>query len=240
MPLLQTRDSAHAADTDARDLPGIGIFAVRLNRLRGIGPDGHYRCLGGRARRDVSKSPRRTAAGRARSAAPAAPESSSPQSSGRSSPPDTSNTDDGVNALMNSGLGVGLLIGGAVAAGCAAVSPYALPRLALHDEGSSRSRLSAVPGIHDEPGYLQMVPIPWETKPFAVRLDVEYMESFDGLDNLVLDLLVETCCASTSARSWNRFEEPDGVGGDSLNLGNCNLLYRFAQGELGRSASAWA
>ncbi len=134
---------------------------------------------------------------------------------------------------MNSGLGVGLLIGGAVAAGCAAVSPYALPRLALHDEGFFESAYFPPCPYHDEPGYLQMVPIPWETKPFAVRLDVEYMESFDGLDNLGAHLLVETAPRIDFGASWNRFEEPDGVGGDSLNLGNCNLLYRFAQGELG-------
>jgi hypothetical protein len=75
--------------------------------------------------------------------------------------------------------------------------------------------------------------IPGETKPFAVRLDVEYMETFDRLDNLGGHLLVETGPRIDLSGSWNRLEERDDSGRDSLNIGNCNLLYRFAQGDRG-------
>ena len=73
-----------------------------------------------------------------------------------------------------------------------------------------------------------------DRKPFAVRLDVEYMETFDRLDNLGAHLFVETAVRTAIGASWYNFEERDDNGRrDSLNVGNCNLMYRFAQGDFG-------
>jgi hypothetical protein len=59
------------------------------------------------------------------------------------------------------------------------------------------------------------------------------METFDGLDNLGGRLLVEDAPRVGFGASWNCLEERDGDRRDTLNIGNCNLLYRFAQGDLG-------
>ena len=127
--------------------------------------------------------------------------------------------------------GWGLLAIGA--AGAVAVSPYALPRMAMNDEGFFESSYFEPWPHYDEDGYLRSFEIPGVTRPFAVRLDVEYLETFDRLDNLGSHLLIETAPRLDFGASWNHLEERDDNGRDSLNIGNWNLMYRFAQGELG-------
>jgi len=59
------------------------------------------------------------------------------------------------------------------------------------------------------------------------------METFDRLDNLGGHLLIEDAPRVAFGASWGHLEDRDGDRCDSLNVGNCNLLCRSAQGELG-------
>jgi len=87
----------------------------------------------------------------------------------------------------------------------------------------------------DFQGYIQTRDVAAKTKPWAVRLDAEYAETFNHLDNVIDGhLLIETAPRFGLAASVNHLEEKlDDGGRDRLDLGDCNLVYRFAQGEWG-------
>ncbi len=85
-----------------------------------------------------------------------------------------------------------------------------------------------------ESAYIATTEINRQTKPWAARLDVEYIETFDRLDNLAGHLLIETAPRLGLDTSVNHLEErmPNGRY-DSLQIGDCNFVYRFAQGTWG-------
>jgi hypothetical protein len=67
-----------------------------------------------------------------------------------------------------------------------------------------------------------------------MRLDIEYVETFDDLDRFGGHLLVETAPRFGLTASASRLEErvSDGTW-DHLQMGDCNVVYRFAQGDWG-------
>jgi len=113
-------------------------------------------------------------------------------------------------------------------------SPIWVPK-ALLDDYSFTSSGYFLPFPYDgAQGYIRTTEFPPQAKPWSVRLDVEYVETFDQLDSLGSHLLVDTASRLGVAASWDHLEERLFDGGrDSLQIGDCNLVYRFAQGDWG-------
>ena len=102
--------------------------------------------------------------------------------------------------------------------------------------------------MEERPGDLQMGyylahPYPADDRPFlatsdadpdyqalSFRSQVEYGNDFDGVERLGVSLRMETAVRLGIDSSWSRYEE-DLPGGttDTLNLGDVDLTYRFAQ-----------
>ena len=84
------------------------------------------------------------------------------------------------------------------------------------------------------PGYILTTGPSATAKPLAVRVDVEYVETFDRLDNLGGHLLIETAPRFGVTAAVNHLEERLADGDrDQLTIGDCNFVYRFAQGPWG-------
>ena len=123
-----------------------------------------------------------------------------------------------------------LCLAGLYFAGAAVTSPIWVPTTFLGDDLTSAGYFPPYP-YDDVSGYIQPLDSSIGTKPFAVRLDVEYVETFDCLDNLGGHLLVDSASRLGVDASWNHLEERfQDNRYDSLEIGDVNLVYRFAQG----------
>jgi hypothetical protein len=117
------------------------------------------------------------------------------------------------------------------AAGAIILSPLWAPRAMLGDDFNGSGYFVRFPYDGDA-GYIRTSRCGEKTRPLAVRLDVEYAETFDRLESVNGHLLVETSPRFGVAAALNHLEErlPSG-GRDRLDIGNCNVVYRFAQNE---------
>jgi hypothetical protein len=116
-------------------------------------------------------------------------------------------------------------------AGAIILSPLWVPHAMLGDDFADIGRFVRFP-YDGGSGYIHTNGYAGTTKPLAVRLDVEYGETFNRLDSISGHLLVETALRVGVAASWNHLEERlPGGGRDQLDLGNCNFVYRFAQNQ---------
>jgi hypothetical protein len=126
-----------------------------------------------------------------------------------------------------------LILAGFCLAGAAVTSPVWVPKAALDDNTFSFDGRFARFPYDNLSGYIQPFDAGGQTKPWAVRLDAEYVETFDRLDNVIGGhLLVDTASRFGLSASFNHLEEElSGGGRDRLQVGDCNLVYRFAQSE---------
>ena len=108
-------------------------------------------------------------------------------------------------------------------------SPFWAPHCLLSDDFANTGYFRHFP-YEQESDYIEKSCCRAMTRPLALRLDAEYLATFDRLDILDAHLLLSTASRFGVAASWNHLEErlPDG-GRDRLSLGDCNLVYRFAQ-----------
>ncbi len=147
-----------------------------------------------------------------------APESPTPNRSGKS--------DSGWNFDIDD---APLWIYGLIAVGAGVTSPIWGPHYLLDDDFSNAGYFRPFPydaGLD----YIEKAWSPGIARPLAVRLDAEYATSFDRLDNLAGHLLVETAPRFGLAASWTYLDGRLADGGhDTLSLGDCDLVYRFAQ-----------
>ena len=103
------------------------------------------------------------------------------------------------------------------------------PHYLLEDDFSDAGYFRLFP-YERESDYIEKCPILGQTRPLALRLDAEYVATFDRLDIFDAHLLLSTASRFDVAASWNHLEERlPGGGRDKLSLGDCNLVYRFAQ-----------
>ena len=89
---------------------------------------------------------------------------------------------------------------------------------------------ASVSGPTANPGSMTIDGWKLEARYWAGRLDVEYGKSLDDLDRIGAHLLLSTTSRFGIDAQWNYLEERRPGGRlDHLQLGDCNLIYRFAQ-----------
>jgi hypothetical protein len=115
--------------------------------------------------------------------------------------------------------------------GVVATSPIWVPQGWLQDNFTNPGYFHRFP-YDGASGYLTTIDSSPDTKPWAVRMDVEYLDTFDRLDNLGGHLLVDTATRLGVTASWDHLEERvSDRARDALQIGDANLVYRFAQSE---------
>ena len=70
-------------------------------------------------------------------------------------------------------------------------SPFTVPHLVLDDDFANNGYFQHFPYEREE-GYIRKLPLRGETRPLAIRLDAEYVATFDNLYNINGHLLVST------------------------------------------------
>jgi hypothetical protein len=127
--------------------------------------------------------------------------------------------------------GSALLGGLIIGTGALVASPIWVPQVLLGDAHGDSEGFHGFP-YDGAPCYAAASDRAAGARPLVVRLDVDYLETFDRLNSVNGCLLVETVSRFGLDTSWNHFEERLRSGGhDQLSLGDCNLVYRFAQSE---------
>jgi len=117
------------------------------------------------------------------------------------------------------------------AVGAVILSPLWVPHAILGDDFNDSGYFARFPYDGDS-GYISASRSAEKTKPVAVRLDMEYAETFNRLDSVNGHLLVETAPRFGLAASFSHLEEKLPRGGrDRLDIGDCNFVYRFAQNQ---------
>ncbi len=113
------------------------------------------------------------------------------------------------------------------------LSPFLLPRLALTDEGAP-GRFLEYPYQHGQGFWRVFDPTTLARQPrWSVRPRAEGGTDFDELERFGLGLELEHASRFGLDGAWNRWREDLGPAGtDELDLGDLNLVYRFAQSEL--------
>lgn len=120
---------------------------------------------------------------------------------------------------------LGTLIGWTV------LAPFLLPRMALEDPGET-GRFLEYP-YREGPGYWRFASADPLEQPrrWSLRPRVEAGTDFDDLERFGLGLVLEHASRFGLDATWNRWREDLGGGAtDELDLGDLNLVYRFAQG----------
>lgn len=116
--------------------------------------------------------------------------------------------------------------------GAIATSPIWVPHALLGDDFRDPGVFFHNFPYDGAPCYASAIDGKSRTRPFAVRLGIDYLDTFDRLDSISGRLLVETTSRFGLDASWNHFEETLRDGGrDQLELGDFNLVYRFAQSD---------
>lgn len=109
-------------------------------------------------------------------------------------------------------------------------APFWAPKMALDDDYVARGFFPRFP-YDGQPGYLQIEP-PADTphRNWAMRLDAEYLDSFDDIRSVGGNLLLSTTWRVGLDASFAQLQESLGDGDrDRLWLGDCNFVFRFAQ-----------
>jgi len=106
--------------------------------------------------------------------------------------------------------------------------PFRAPREILHDEGAAPARFQEFPW-RDGPGYwIAPEDVPTD-KHWSLQPRFELGTDYDGLERTGLGLELEHESRFGLDLTWNRFREDLSVGTDQLDLGDANIVYRFAQ-----------
>lgn len=171
------------------------------------------------------------------------PSSNGGESAPRSDERPARNTDDdasqstdddggGVQAGLAEALGVAYLANGAIhLAGLAVTSPIWGPIGILEHDYSAEAHFPRFP-YDDVPGYLTTDPYSLVNRRWAARLSGEYREPFDDIQIVGGRLLVSTTSRFGLDTQWDYWQEHRADDShDQLWSGDCNLVFRFAQGE---------
>jgi hypothetical protein len=122
-----------------------------------------------------------------------------------------------------------LILAGAIGAGLVVSSPFWAPHTLLDDNYSTPEYFTRYP-YANTPGYLVDPGSQVPTSSFAVRLDADYVEAFDHLDLINGHILVSTTSRiEFDARIQHLGETMPGGPDDELWIGDCNVMFRFAQ-----------
>ncbi len=154
-----------------------------------------------------------------------------PASPARLPPPDAPSRTSNSGSDPDLPLDPSLFLAGAMFAGVAASSPIWGPIALTQEEDIVGSGYFPRFPYNDFDGYIQSRDTPSQTKPWSVRFDAEYAETFDSLDNVLGGhLLIDTAPRFGLTASYTHLEERLADDSrDRLELGDCNLVYRFAQ-----------
>lgn len=121
------------------------------------------------------------------------------------------------------GTGFVMIVGGAL------TSPFWAPHAVLGDSFQSEALFPRFP-YDASSGYLATNEWPAHPRHWAARLDAEYVEDFNDLHSIGGHLLVSTTSRFGLDVSAAQFAEKlSGNRWDHLWLGDCNLVFRFAQ-----------
>jgi hypothetical protein len=150
---------------------------------------------------------------------PSPPADPAPAAASSPSQPADPQTQEMENDLSTAGLYI---------AGGILTSPFWAPHMALGDDFSNRDYFPHYPYDHT-PGYLmdEMGP---SNRWIALRLDADYVESFDHLDLINGHFLISTTLRFELDGRIEHLGEmmPNGVN-DQLWIGDFNVMFRFAQ-----------
>jgi hypothetical protein len=110
-----------------------------------------------------------------------------------------------------------------------ATAPISLPIILLDDDLVPWGGFAQFP-YDQTPGYILANDPAIAPRSWAGRLDVEWAESFDQLDQIGAHMLLETATRfGVDLRAKHLQERLDAGTRDQLWLGDCNLTFRFAQ-----------
>jgi hypothetical protein len=138
-----------------------------------------------------------------------------------------SNCQSGTNSPSDGSAVLGCLIG----VGAVVATPIWVPHALLGDDFRDPTGYHASP-YDGAPCYDLSNDRAAAARPLAARLDVDYLNTFNRVDSIGGHLLVETASRFGLDASVDHFEERLRSGGrDRLELGDCNLVYRFAQSD---------
>jgi len=107
--------------------------------------------------------------------------------------------------------------------------PFYVPRIALGDETLDRAEFQDHP-YDDGPGFWFEPEGAFSEHDLSVRLALEYGSDFDDIERTGFALQLEHANRFGLEATWNRWHEDlDSGGTDELDLGDVNVVYRFAQ-----------
>jgi hypothetical protein len=112
----------------------------------------------------------------------------------------------------------------------ALISPWSAPLFLTGDKYTERGVVVPEP-YRDAPFAMKFEPVEDELPQIFGRLQLDFATNFDDLERIGGQLLVETPWRLGLDTSWSNWWERQGSSRDTLQLGDANLVYRFAQSE---------
>jgi hypothetical protein len=124
------------------------------------------------------------------------------------------------------------MVGLAVLTGATVTSPFWGPPYCLSDDYSVAGYFPSFPYANGNRGYLMINEGTGRPRRWAARVRSEYSDAFDDMSRIGGQLLVSTTSRWGLDTEMNYLQERfDGGRYDHLWLGDCNVVYRFAQSE---------
>jgi hypothetical protein len=139
-----------------------------------------------------------------------------------------------------------------IAAGYTAIAPYSVPRMCLRDDSSQKAFFTRHPYQFENgyllsekdaappeencnaPGYMYLLPTSFH-KNWGCQIRADYIDNFDRLNGVSGQVILETTSRWGVQSSVHAFtEDLKNSHDDRLALGDCNLVYRFAQHQRGQ------
>jgi hypothetical protein len=158
---------------------------------------------------------------------PAPPEAPREESHGGSSSSNSSSPSDDPFAELYGGM----FMGAAYLTGYAITSPIWVPHALMNDDFGTCGYFRRFP-YDGASGYITTCELPPQTRPWSARFSVDHVETFNNLENTGGRLLVSTTSRFGLDAGMNRLDESlPGRSRDQLWLGDCNIVWRFAQSE---------
>ena len=109
-------------------------------------------------------------------------------------------------------------------------TPIWMPRQCLMDDPVIEGYFPRYPYRHGNPGYMMIDEYTSRPRSYSVRLRSEYSEDFDDLSRIGMHLLLSTTSRFGIDTETNYLQERlPGDRYDHLWIGDCNVVYRFAQ-----------
>lgn len=124
-----------------------------------------------------------------------------------------------------------MILGGLYLTGLAVSSPIWVPDAMLGDDFVSRGYFLDFP-YDGATGHVVSDEYAAGGKIWAARFDAEYVETFDRIESIGGHLLLDTTFRVGLDTSFSHLQERHRHGRlDTLDIGDCNFVYRFAQGD---------